>query len=154
MFPHWKVEEPSNKKPKKGDDKSAVLIVKKCVRQLSWVPQRVRFSRGALRQANIREKGPSLGKIQVIILHLRSSYVMRFEDISPGETARKERCAGGDAWKFATNIFFKFKKEDKATFCSTNEKWILQAASTLTPEEREFVVDSGASMHMVCKKRP
>ena len=25
-------------------------------------------------------------------------------------------------------------------------------ASTLKPEEREFVVDSGASMHMICKK--
>ena len=26
------------------------------------------------------------------------------------------------------------------------------AASTINPEEREFVVDSGASMHMVSKK--
>ena len=74
------------KKPKKGDDKSAVAVVKS-VRQLSCVSQdteppgsatisrkgtkvlepirRVRFTRAALRQANIREnKGPSLGKIQ------------------------------------------------------------------------------------------
>ena len=29
-FPHWKVEEQPNKKPKKGDDKSAVAVVKKC----------------------------------------------------------------------------------------------------------------------------
>ena len=29
---------------------------------------------------------------------------------------------------------------------------MLPAASTIKPEEREFVVDSGASMHMVSKK--
>ena len=28
----------------------------------------------------------------------------------------------------------------------------MPAASTLKPEEREFVVDSGASMHMISKK--
>ena len=37
-FPHWKVEEQPNKKPKKGDDKSAVAIEKN-VRQLSCVSQ-------------------------------------------------------------------------------------------------------------------
>ena len=81
-FPHWKVEEQPNKKPKKVDDKSAVAIVK-IVRQLICVSQdaeppqsaaisgkgtkvlgpirRVRFTNAALRQANIREsKGPSL----------------------------------------------------------------------------------------------
>ena len=30
--------------------------------------------------------------------------------------------------------------------------WIRRAASTINPEEREIVVDSGASMHMVSKK--
>ena len=72
-FPHWKVEEQPKKK---GDDKSAVAIVKSA-RQLSCVSQdagppdsatisrngtkalepirRVRLTRAALRQANIRE---------------------------------------------------------------------------------------------------
>ena len=44
------------------------------------------------------------------------------------------------------------KKEDPPTFNSSPEEWILRAASTLKPEEREFVVDSGANMHMVSKK--
>ena len=44
------------------------------------------------------------------------------------------------------------KKEDKATFYSPTEKWIMPAASTKKPEEREFVVDCGASMPMVSKK--
>ena len=116
-----KVEEQPNKKPKKGDDKSAVDIVKS-VRQLSCVSQdieppelaailrkgtevlgpirRVLFIRAALRQANIREnKGPSLGKIQVKIPHQRSPYAMKFEDRSSRGTATQERCARGDAWK-------------------------------------------------------
>ena len=130
-FPHWKVEEQPNKKPKKSEDKSVVVIVKS-VRQLccvshdteppdsttiSWKGKRVsgpvrrvRFTRAALCQANIREKeGPSLGKIQVQIPHQRSPYAMKFEDRSPGETARQERCARGDAWEFAKTIF-KLKK--------------------------------------------
>ena len=38
LFLHWNVEEPSNKKPKKGDDKSALAIVKSA-RQMSCVSQ-------------------------------------------------------------------------------------------------------------------
>ena len=83
-FLHWKVEEQPNKRPKKGGHKSAAASVKD-VRQLDCVSQdvelaesaatsrkgtkvlgpirRVRFTRAALRQANIREdKSPSLKK--------------------------------------------------------------------------------------------
>ena len=42
--------------------------------------------------------------------------------------------------------------KDKATFYSLTDEWILPAASTIKLKEREFVVDSGASMHMVSKK--
>ena len=96
--------------PKKGDDKSALAIVKS-VRQLSCVSQdteppdsaticrkgvkvlepirRQRFTRAALRQANIREKeGPSLGKIRVKIPHQRSPYAVKFEDRSPGRDCK------------------------------------------------------------------
>ena len=45
----------------------------------------------------------------------------------------------------------KIKGENKATFFSPSEKRCLPA-SNLKPEEREFVVDSGASMHMISKK--
>ena len=48
----------------------------------------------------------------------------------------------------------KLKKEDQATFFSPSEEWAFPAASTNKPEEREFVVDSGASMHMVSRKKP
>ena len=45
----------------------------------------------------------------------------------------------------------KSKGQNKATFFSPSENRCLPA-STLKPEEREFVVDSGASMHMISKK--
>ena len=46
---------------------------------------------------------------------------------------------------------FKLKEHERATFFSPSENRCLPA-STLKPEEREFVVDSGASMHMFSKK--
>ena len=76
---------------------------------------------------------------------------MKFEDRSQEETEWQERCARGDAWKLAKNIY-KLKKTDKTTFFSPTNEWSLPAPSTMKPEEREFVVDSGASMHMVSRK--
>ena len=55
------------------------------------------------------------------------------------------------AWKLAKNIL-KLKGKPKTAFFSPSENWCLPAPSTLKPEEREFVVDSGASMHMISKK--
>ena len=137
---------------------SAQRVSVKSVRQLSCVSQdteppesatisrkgtkvlgpirRVRFTMAALRQANIREKkGTSLGKIQVKIPHQRSPYALKFEDRSPGETARQERCARGDAWEFAKKIY-KLKEKEKATFYSP-EEWILLAASTKKKPKKE-----------------
>ena len=44
------------------------------------------------------------------------------------------------------------RREDKATFYSLAEEWIILAASTIKPKEREFVVDSGASVYVVSKR--
>ena len=46
---------------------------------------------------------------------------------------------------------FKLKEHERAAFLSSPENRCLPA-STLKPEEREFVVDSGASMHMISRK--
>ena len=46
---------------------------------------------------------------------------------------------------------FKLKEHERAAFFSSPENRCLPA-STLKPEEREFVVDSGASMHLISKK--
>ena len=45
----------------------------------------------------------------------------------------------------------KLKEHERATFFSPSENRCLPA-SNLKPGEREFVVDSGASMHMISKK--
>ena len=114
--------------------------------------RRVRFTRVTQRHADIRRnKDPSLGKTQVKILHQRSPYGMKFEDRSQEEIERQERCASGKAWNLARHIY-KLTEKDEATFYSPTEEWIMPAASTKKPEEREFVVDSGASMHMVSKR--
>ena len=54
-------------------------------------------------------------------------------------------------WRLAKSIQ-KLKEKNKAAFFSPPENWCLPAPSNLKPEEREFVVDSGASMHMISKK--
>ena len=114
--------------------------------------QRVRFTWSTPRHASIREKkGPSLGRINVKVPHQRSPNAMKFEDRSHEETGRQQRCARSKAWNLANNIY-KLKEKDQAAFCFPAEEWVLPAASTKEPEEREFVVDSGASMHMVSKK--
>ena len=76
---------------------------------------------------------------------------MKFEDRSQEETERQQRCGRSKAWNLAKNIF-KRKEKDKAALYSPAVEWVLPAASTKEPEERAFVVDSGASMHMVSEK--
>ena len=49
-------------------------------------------------------------------------------------------------------VFSKFKENSIAAFFPLSENWCLPAPSNLKLEEREFVVDSGASMHMISKK--
>ena len=100
--------------------------------------QRVRFTKYTQRYASIREKkGPSLGK-HVKVPHQRSPYAMKFEDRSHEETERQQRCARSKAWNLANHIN-KLKEKDKAAFHFPAEEWILPAASTKEPEEREIV---------------
>ena len=46
----------------------------------------------------------------------------------------------------------KLKEKDNATFFSPTNEWCHPAPSTIKQEDREFVVDSGASMHVVSRK--
>ena len=50
-----------------------------------------------------------------------------------------------------TKNVLNFKEQERATFFSPSENGCLPA-SNLKLEEREFVVDSGTSMHMISKK--
>ena len=75
----------------------------------------------------------------------------KFEDRSQEDTDWQEHWAREAAWKLAKKIL-KLKEKHKATFFSPSEKWCLSSPSKIKPEEREFVADSGASMHMIIRK--
>ena len=158
---------------KKNGDKIAVAILKS-TRQLGCVFQDmeppksssilressdtrepircVRFTIAMLRHANIRDQKPSHGIICPGDPHNRNPNAPKFEDrSSKEETERQERDAREAAWKMARCIL-NLKEKHKTTFFSPSENWCLPSPSTIKPEEREFVVDSGASMHMISKK--
>ena len=112
--------------------------------------QRVKFIKAIARHTKIRDQNPSLGYICPGEPHERSPNAPKFEDRSREETEWQELGAREAAWKLAKKVF-KLKEHQRATFFSSPENRCLPA-STLKLEEREFVVDSGASMHMISKK--
>ena len=112
--------------------------------------QRVKFTKAVARHTKIRDQNPSLGYICPGEPHERSPNAPTFEDRSLEETEWQELGAREAAWKLAKNVF-KLKEHEKAAFFSSPENRC-HLASSLKPEEREFVVDSGASMHMISKK--
>ena len=111
---------------------------------------RVKFTKAFARHTKIRDQNPSLGYICPGEPHQRSPNAPKFEDRSQEETEWQEQGAREAAWKLAKNVL-KLKEKNEAAFFSPLENRCLPA-SNLKPEEREFVVDSGASMHMISKK--
>ena len=112
--------------------------------------QRVKFTKAIARHTKIRDPNPSLGLICPGEPHERSPNASKFEDPSQEETEWQEQGAREAAWKLSKSVV-KSKEKNRAAFFSPSENRCLPA-STLKPEEREFVVDSGASMHMISKK--
>ena len=88
-------------------------------------------------------KGPSQGMMQTCEPQERNPCEPKFEDRTVQETLQQERCA--------RNVFL-LKKSDKATFHSQTQVWVMLPPSAQNLKERAFVVDSGASMHMLSKK--
>ena len=113
--------------------------------------QRGKFTKAIARHTKIRNQNPSLGYICPGEPHERSPHAPKFEDQSQEETEWQEQGAREAAWKLAKNVL-KLKEHERATFFSPSENRCLPAPSNLKPEEREFLVDSGASMHMISKK--
>ena len=166
-----KVEEQPSTRSKNGD-KSAVAMLKitkqwGCVFQDMEPPksssvlrkssdiqkplQRVKFTKAVARHANIRDQIPSLGMICPGDPHQRNPNAPKFEDRSEEETEWQEQGAREAAWRLAKSIP-KLKGKDRTAFFSPSENRCLPAPSTLNPEEKEFVVDYGASIHMTSKK--
>ena len=113
--------------------------------------QRVESTKAFARHTKIRDKNPSLGYFCPGEPHQRSPNAPK--NLRIGLRRRQsgqEQGAREAAWKLAKSVF-KLKEHQRATFFSPSENRCLPA-STLKPEERKFVVDSGASMHMISKK--
>ena len=111
----------------------------------------VRFTKTVLHFANIRDQNPSLGMICPDDPHQRNRNAPKFEDRSQEETERQERCAREETWMLTKNIL-KLKEEHKSIFFSPTEDRCLPSPYQIKLDEREFVVDSGVSMHMVSRK--
>ena len=124
-------------------------ILRKCTDMRKPI-QRVKFTKAIARHTKIRDQNPSLGNICPGELHQRSSNAPKFEDRSQEETEWQEQGAREGPWKLAKSVL-KLKEHERAAFFSSPENRCLPA-STLKPEERKFVVHSGASMHMISKK--
>ena len=124
---------------------SSILRKRSDIRKLI---RRVKFTKAIARHTKIPDQNPSLGYICTSAPHQRSSNAPKFKDRSQEETEWQEQGAREAAWKVAQSVL---KREEKTKqHCSHLPKRCLPA-STLKPEEREFVVDSGASMHMISK---
>ena len=123
-------------------------ILRKCTDMRKPI-QRVKFTKAIARHTNSRPK--SFARIYLPSEpHERSPNAPKFEDLFQEETEWQEQVAREAAWKLAKHVL-KSKEHIRATFFSPSENRCL-LASTVKPEEREFVVDSGASMHMISKK--
>ena len=171
-YAHRQVVEQPCKRSWKNGDKSAVATLKitrqfGCVFQDMEPPKSssilrkssntrkpircVRCTKAVVRHANIRDQNPSHGMICPGDPRQSDPNAPKFEDRSQEKTEWQERCAREAAWKLA-KISWKLKEKDKTAFFSLSENRCLPAPSTLKLEEREFVVDSGASKHMISKK--
>ena len=112
--------------------------------------QHVKCTKAIARHTKVRDQNPSLGFFCPGDLHERSPDAPKFKDRSQEETEWQEQGAREAAWRLAKSAL-KLKEQERATFFSLSENRCLPA-SALKPEEREFVVDSGASMHMISKR--
>ena len=107
--------------------------------------QRVKFTKAIARHTKIRDQNPSLGYICPGEPHQRSPNAPKVEDRSQEETEWQEQGAREAARTLDKNIYA------RTTFFSPSENRCLPASNPKL-EEREFVVDSGASMHKISKK--
>ena len=112
--------------------------------------QCVKFTKAISRHTKIRDRNPSFGNICPDETHERNPNVPKFEDLSQDKTEWEEQGAREAAWKLVKCVV-KLKEHGRASFFSPSENRCLPA-STLKPEEREFVVDTGASMLMIDDK--
>ena len=167
-FRHVEAEGKPHRRSRKGGAKGSVAILKEsfqlgCVSQDSYPrksilrePGRleskhaVKFSKRTWHQIKIRErKGASRGIIQKCARHERSPCAPKIGEGSWRDFAPREmrpQCSVG----FGEHIS-KLKNSDKTAFFAPVAAKVMPAPTSKRPE-REFVVDSGATLHTMSKK--
>ena len=106
----------------------------------------VKFTQGTWHHLKIPERKGSIASAS-----LKSATCVRQNSTKePGRNLATRKMRPQRSIELGENAF-QLKIEDKATLYCLSEAWML-APSSKKPEEREFVVDSGASMHMQSKK--
>ena len=108
---------------------------------------------------HIRErKGSTRGVAQKCETHELSPFAPKFAERTQDGTLHQENQARGVAWDLVKSVTTRSRIQKKATFyfriqAGKTKEMIAALAPTLkTTKEREFVVDSGASIHMLSKK--
>ena len=136
---------------KNSDPKKFILRKAGQVRRNASAGHTTKFLGRTWYEIRIREtKGPYGGMIQKGDTHERHPCALKFEEWALEETCRQENGARKSAWNLARKIF-ELKADDKLRFYSP-EKNKGAGASLQKTKERMFVVDLGASMHMLTKK--
>ena len=133
-------------------------------RKVLWIPLsrkeretlqadlRVRFSSKTLQSAKKRERKPTLGLIQRT--HPLERSFSRLEMLEKNPTRYSGKRAMGSQRSLGRNVYKMTGdlNQKRAEFSSPSEFWCLPAPFSIEPTEREFVVDSGASMHLLSRK--
>ena len=146
-FAHWKLESQSCKKPKKDGDKSAVAILKN-IRHLGCVFR--------TKPPKSSSKHESLGINSTSAIH--KSYAASRKHPRKRRTVvrknlrQKFLCPYALKFQDKSQERLKDKSDVLADTRGNCHEWCFPAPSVIKPEERELVVDSGASTHMSSRK--
>ena len=108
----------------------------------------VKFSKGTATQKIGKEK--ELCKSVNLKNVIRVRQTLRNRDTPRNFATRKMRPQRSTG--LGEKCLLALDTKERATFQFSTEAWVMPAPSSKKPEEREFVVDSGASMHRLSKK--
>ena len=114
--------------------------------KLGW-NNTVKCSKATMRRTKKSGKEGSIaGIIQKCRLKERNPWAPKFEERTQDEFLKQERSVRRDVWELTKDVH-KLKKESKDTFISPAEAWVMPTPSPMKPEQRNFAIDPGASMH-------
>ena len=111
----------------------------------------VKFSKDTWHHIKIRKrKGPSRDVTQKCEPHERNPCASKFTERTQEETMHQERFPRGVTWGLTKSVY-KLKNTNKATCSLLLKPGQRRRPTSKYPNEQEFVIDYGASVHMLSK---